>query len=304
MQYMHIPGTDIRISRLCLGTMTFGSPVAQEDAVRLTRYALDEHGINFVDTANMYEGYRRVAGSAGGVAEEILGRAMQGRRGEFVLATKVGMKVGPLPEDENTSPNAIRVQLRRSLRRLATDYVDLYYLHRYDPHTPPHDIVRAIGRELAAGTVRAWGVSNYTAGQLEALAQAARDEGVAPPAMCQPALSLLNTAAMTDGLLSCCEREHVGVVPYQVLQGGLLTGKYRRGQDAPEGSRMAEKPDWMKPVTDETHALLARCEEAAGREGISMAQYALRWALRQQAVVSALVGVKRPDQLDEAVGAL
>ena len=252
----------------------------------------------------MYEGYRRVAGSAGGVAEEILGRAMQGRRGEFVLATKVGMKVGPLPEDENTSPDAIRVQLRRSLRRLATDYVDLYYLHRYDPHTPPHDIVRAIGRELAAGTVRAWGVSNYTAGQLEALAQAARDEGVAPPAMCQPALSLLNTAAMTDGLLSCCEREHVGVVPYQVLQGGLLTGKYRRGQDAPEGSRMAEKPDWMKPVTDETHALLARCEEAAGREGISMAQYALRWALRQQAVVSALVGVKRPDQLDEAVGAL
>ena len=131
MQYTKIPGTDMQASRICLGTMTFGSPVAGPDAVRLVRYALEEYGVNFIDTANMYEGYNRYAGSAGGVAEEIVGEAVAHRRGDYILATKVGMKVGEAPEDENTSPEAIRIQLRRSLVRMRTDYVDVYYLHRY-----------------------------------------------------------------------------------------------------------------------------------------------------------------------------
>ena len=107
-----------------------------------------ELGVNFIDTANMYEGYNRFAGSAGGVAEEIVGKAVAGRRADFVVATKLGMKVGDTPVDENTSPEAIRVQLRRSLRRINTDYIDLYYLHRYDPNTAPGEIARAIGEEL------------------------------------------------------------------------------------------------------------------------------------------------------------
>ena len=131
MKYSVIPGTDISVSKICLGTMTFGSPVPETEAIHLVRYAMDEHGINFVDTANMYEGYNRYAGSSGGVAEEILGKAVAGRRDRFVLATKVGMKVGNAPEDENTSPLAIATQLRRSLHRMNTDYVDLYYLHRF-----------------------------------------------------------------------------------------------------------------------------------------------------------------------------
>ena len=118
MQYTKIPGTDMQASRICLGTMTFGSPVAGPDAMRLVRYALEEHGVNFIDTANMYEGYNRYAGSAGGVAEEIVGEAVAHRRGDYILATKVGMKVGEAPEDENTSPEAIRIQLRRSLARM------------------------------------------------------------------------------------------------------------------------------------------------------------------------------------------
>ena len=173
MQYTKIPGTDMQASRICLGTMTFGSPVAGPDAVRLVRYALEEHGVNFIDTANMYEGYNRYAGSAGGVAEEIVGEAVAHRRGDDILATKVGMKVGEAPEDENTSPEAIRIQLRRSLARMRTDYVDVYYLHRYDPDTEPHAVARAMGEELRAGTIRAWGVSNYTAAQLAALLAAA-----------------------------------------------------------------------------------------------------------------------------------
>lgn len=302
MQYVRIPGTELRVSRICLGTMTFGSPVGEEDAVRLVRYALDEHNINFIDTANMYEGYNRYAGSAGGVAEEIVGKAVRGARDRFVVATKVGMKVGTEPVDENTSPEAIRVQLRRSLKRMGTDYVDIYYLHRFDPDTEPQAIARAMGDELRAGTIRAWGVSNYTAPQLAALLEAARRENVPAPALCQPALSLLNRAALDD-MLPLCEKENIGVVPYQVLQGGVLTGKYKRGAAAPEGSRLAEKPEWLKPFTDEVYNVLAECERAAEAAGVSMTQHALRWALAQPAVVSALIGVKRTEQIDEAAKA-
>ena len=302
MQYVRIPGTELRVSRICLGTMTFGSPVGEEDAVRLVRYALDEHNINFIDTANMYEGYNRYAGSAGGVAEEIVGKAVRGARDRFVVATKVGMKVGSEPVDENTSPEAIRVQLRRSLKRMGTDYVDIYYLHRFDPDTEPQAIARAMGDELRAGTIRAWGVSNYTAPQLAALLEAARRENVPAPALCQPALSLLNRAALDD-MLPLCEKENIGVVPYQVLQGGVLTGKYKRGAAAPEGSRLAEKPEWLKPFTDEVYNVLAECERAAEAAGVSMTQHALRWALAQPAVVSALIGVKRTEQIDEAAKA-
>lgn len=299
MKYSVIPGTDMKVSRICLGTMTFGSPVAEADAIRLVRYAMDRHGVNFVDTANMYEGYNRYAGSAGGVAEEILGKAVEGRRGDFILATKVGMKVGNAPEDEDTSPDAIRIQLRRSLKRMNTDYVDLYYLHRFDPHTDPHDIARAMGEELKAGTVRAWGVSNYTADQLAALLTAVREENVALPSMCQPSMSLLNTGAL-ETMLPLCAKEDIGVIPYQILQGGMLTGKYRRGQAAPAGSRMAEKPEWMKPFTDEVYDVIERSANAAAERGVSMTQYALQWALEQPAVISALVGVKREAQIDEA----
>ena len=302
MQYVRIPGTELRVSRICLGTMTFGSPVGEEDAVRLVRYALDDHNINFIDTANMYEGYNRYAGSAGGVAEEIVGKAVRGARDRFVVATKVGMKVGTEPVDENTSPEAIRVQLRRSLKRMGTDYVDIYYLHRFDPDTEPQAIARAMGDELRAGTIRAWGVSNYTAPQLAALLEAARRENVPAPALCQPALSLLNRAALDD-MLPLCEKENIGVVPYQVLQGGVLTGKYKRGAAAPEGSRLAEKPEWLKPFTDEVYNVLAECERAAEAAGVSMTQHALRWALAQPAVVSALIGVKRTEQIDEAAKA-
>lgn len=298
MQFTTLPGTGISVSRLCLGTMTFGSPVSEPDAIRLVHDAA-ELGVNFIDTANMYEGYNRFAGSAGGVAEEIVGKAVAGRRTDFVVATKLGMKVGDTPVDENASPEAIRVQLRRSLRRMNTDYIDLYYLHRYDPNTAPGEIARAIGEELKVGTIRAWGVSNYSAEQLSALLAAAREENIPLPSMCQPPLSLLNTGAL-DALLPLCAQEGIGVIPYQVLQGGILTGKYHAGQQPPAGSRAAEKPDWMKPMTDEVYATLARVEAEAKAAGQRMTQYALAWALRQPAVRCVLLGVKRRAQLEEA----
>ena len=145
MQTRRIPKTDLAVSTLCLGTMTFGTPVGEDDAIRMVHWAID-HGVNFIDTANIYEGYTRYLGSPGGVAERFLGKALAGRRDRVVLATKVGMKVGSAPEDEYTSPAAIGKQLDASLRRLATDFVDIYYLHRPDPNTPLPEIVGALSQ--------------------------------------------------------------------------------------------------------------------------------------------------------------
>ncbi len=301
MNHRMIPNTGIAVSPVCLGTMTFGTPVGEADAIKLIHHA-GERGVNFIDTANMYEGYARYAGSAGGVAEEIVGKAVKGRRDRFVLATKLGMKVGDAPEDEFTSPAAIHKQLDASLTRLGADCVDIYYLHKYDPNTPAGDIVQAMAGEMKAGRIRCYAVSNYTAAQLEALLHAADALGLPRPAMCQPALSLLKTEALKD-MLPLCNREQIAAVPYQILQGGLLTGKYRRGTAAPEGSRLAEKPDWLWDLDDALYERLEGFSREAEAHGLTMTQYAIRWVLGQPAVVSAIVGVKRAAQIDEAAEA-
>jgi aryl-alcohol dehydrogenase-like predicted oxidoreductase len=302
MVFRNIGKTGIAVSPITLGTMTFGSPVAAADAVRLVRYAL-EQGINLVDTANMYEGYNRVAGSSGGVAEEIVGKAVHDCRNQVILATKVGMKVGDRPEDNGTSPEAIRIQLERSLQRLKTDYVDIYYLHRFDETVQPIEILQALDAECRAGKFRYYGVSNYTAEQLGTLIAEADRAGLPRPVICQPPLSLLKQDALKE-LVPLCEREGIAVTPYQILQGGLLTGKYQRGGKLPAGSRMDEKPEWMLKFSDELFDQLEQIGSEAQAQGITMTQYALRWTLRQPAVATTIVGVKDTRQIDEAVEGL
>ena len=201
-----IPNTDLSVSPITLGTMTYGNPVAFDDAVDLTRYALAQ-GINMIDTANMYEGYDRVPGSAGGVAERIIGRAIQGldRRGVLI-----------------TSASAVHTQLSRSLERLGTDYVDLYYLHCPDPSVPLEETLRAIDEELHRGRIRYYGVSNYSAGQLAALLAVADQNGLPRPVACQPPLSLLKQEALEE-LLPLCRRENIdlpGRAPHREVPPG------------------------------------------------------------------------------------
>jgi aryl-alcohol dehydrogenase-like predicted oxidoreductase len=295
MQRRQIPATDLLVSPICLGTMTFGTPVAEADAIRLTRWAIDE-GINFIDTANMYEGYTRVVGSPGGVAETILGKALAGRREQVVLATKVGMKVGPAPEDGGASPAAIRKQLDRSLARLATDFVDIYYLHCPDSKTPLGDTLGALAEAIRAGKIRYCGVSNFSAAQLGELLAVADAGGLPRPVIHQPPYSLLKREIEED-LLPLCRKERIAVAAYQVLQGGLLTGKYRRSQPPPTDSRAIEKAGWLWDLSDDLFDRLERLEaEALGKQR-TLLEHALRWVLEQPAVVSAVVGVKRTEQL-------
>lgn len=295
MQTRRIPQTDLEVSVLCLGTMTFGTPVGEAEAIDLTRWALDQ-GVNFIDTANMYEGYARTIGSPGGVAEEILGKALQGRRDRVVLATKVGMKVGSEPEDEFTSPAAIHKQLDASLRRLATDYVDVYYLHRPDPHASAVEILAALAKATASGKIRHYGISNYSAEQVTELLETADRSGLPRPVIVQPPYSLLNREIEKD-LLPLCEREKIAVAPYGVLRGGLLTGKYRRGEPVPSGSRKVEAPHWISDLTPELFDELEQLEEEAKAKGRSLTAHAILSVLDRPAVVSAILGVKGKEQL-------
>lgn len=303
MQKRPLPLTDLDVSVLCLGTMSFGTPLAEPDAVGLCHRALD-WGINFFDTANSYEGYSRIVGSAGGVGETILGAALQGRRDQAVVATKVGMKIGPGDTDQGLSPAHINREVERSLRRLATDYVDLYYLHKPDPGTPLLETIRAMDALVAAGKIRHWGISNFNAVQTAELLQLCDEANCRRPIAVQPAYSLLNRGIEAD-LLPLCSRERLAAIPYQVLQGGLLTGKYSAGDvPPPQGSRLAEKPEWLMPMTAEVLGRLTALEAEAARLGRSLLSHALHAALQAPAVASLVVGAKSVEQLATLIAAV
>jgi aryl-alcohol dehydrogenase-like predicted oxidoreductase len=282
--------------------MTFGTPVAEADAISLTHQALDL-GINFIDTANMYEGYKRYIGSPGGVAEEILGKALQGRRERVVLATKIGMKIGPADDDHGLSRGHILREIDRSLARLGTDYVDLYYMHKPDPSTPLAESAQAFNELIESGKVRYWAISNFSAEQITDLLKVCDENGWRRPVAIQPAYSLLKRDIEAD-VLPLCQREQIAVLPYQVLQGGMLTGKYRRGETAPADSRQLEKPEWTLPLNEETFTRLEQIEAEASQRGRSLLQHALKGLLEQPAVVSLVVGIKRIDQLEVLIKAI
>ena len=302
MQRRSIPGTSLQVSTLCLGTMTFGTPVGETEAVRLTHEAL-ALGIDFIDTADMYEGYSRFIGSPGGVAEEILGKALYGKRDAVVLATKVGMKVGPGDDEQGLGRAHMLREIDASLRRLRTDHVDLYYAHKPDPAVPHAESAAVFNELVQAGKARHWAVSNYTAAELAELLRVCDEEGLRRPVAIQPAYSLLERGAEAD-LLPLCVREGIAVVPYRVLEGGVLTGKYRRGADLPAGSRQTEKPEWTLPLDDDLFDRLEALEAEALAAGRTLPEHALRALLERPQVVSLVVGAKRPDQLEALVRAV
>lgn len=302
MNLQVLPRTDLKVSPLCLGTMTFGTPVTEADAIDLTRWALD-HGVNFLDTANMYEGYSRYLGSPGGVAEEILGKALKGKREQAVVATKVGMKIGPTDGDQGLSRAHVLREIDRSLVRLGCDYVDLYYMHKADLSTPLAESIQAFNEIIEAGKARYWAISNFSAEQITSLLKICDENGWRRPVALQPAYSLLKRDIEAE-ILPLCQREQIAVLPYQVLQGGLLTNKYQRGAVVPSDSRQVEKPDWTMALTDELFDKLDNIQAEAEKQGRTLLQHALKSLLEQPAVVSLVIGVKRIPQLETLITAV
>ena len=301
MQHRVLGSSGLLVSPICLGTMTFGEPVEEAEAIKLVHGAIDL-GINFVDTANVYEGYRRVLGSAGGVAEEIVGKALKDRRHKVVLATKVGGPMGHGPQDRGLSASHILREVDHSLRRLETDYIDLYIMHWPDKNTPLETTFAALDKPVRQGKVRYIGASNYNASQLCEMLWLADQHGWPTVVSSQIPFSLLRREFQND--LEFCERHSIGVTPYQSLQGGLLTGKYRRGEQPPDDSRAAEKPQWVWDFDDELFDRLEGMEALAREVEIPPAQYALAWTLTQPAMSSLVVGVKRMEQIEDAVASL
>lgn len=300
-QFRTLGSSGLRVSPVCLGTMTFGTPVAEQDAIRLIHAAIDM-GINFVDTANAYEGYTRVLGSAGGVAEEIVGKALADRRDKAVVATKVCSPIGPGEQDRGLSVSHIMRELDRSLERLQTDYIDLYIIHWPDMCTPLETTLSAMDYAVRQGKVRAFGASNHSAAQLCELLWLADKRSWPPVVSSQIPLSILRRDFQND--LDFCEQHAIGVTPYQALQGGLLTGKYRRGETPPGGSRADEKPEWIWATDAEMFDKLEGVEALAREIDTSMTRYSLAWTLAQPAIASLVVGVKRVEQIEDAIAAV
>jgi len=216
----------------------------------------------------------------------------------------VGMKIGPEADDEGLSKVHVRRECDRSLRRLGAERIDLYYMHKPDPETPLEESVETFAELIRAGKVRHWGLSNFGTDEVRRVLQVCDSGGFPRPVAHQPPYSLLKREIEAE-LLPLCRYEGISVVPYQVLQGGLLTGKYRVGEEAPAGSRAAEKPEWLPLVADES--IMKKVDRLAGEaeeEGASLFEYALRRTVGMPGITSIILGVKRSEQIEAAVLAL
>ncbi|MFN7992705.1 MAG: aldo/keto reductase [Bryobacteraceae bacterium] len=299
--YTVLGSSAIRVSRICAGTMTFGNPVGAEEACRLVAHALDR-GVNFFDTANAYEGYDRTFGSGGGVAEELLGRALRDSRQQAVICTKYANPVGLGPEDAGLSAQHLDRELHRSLRRLRTDYIDVVLAHRWDASAQIEEVWRVFDRWVASGKVLAVGVSNWTSWRLAQACETARRNGWVPVAVSSPKYNLFAREIESEHM-PCALNYGVSLVTYQPFQGGALTGKYRRGGLPPAGSRGAEMPDWLPDLTASVFDKIESLQNLAAEACMSLPEYAIAWTLSRPGVASVVVGCRTPEQLDSAISA-
>lgn len=290
MKYRKLGRSGLKVSEISLGSwMTYGGYVDDDRSVRSIEQAY-ELGVNFFDTANVYER---------GEAERVMGKALAAYpRESYVLATKVFWPMGDGPNDRGLSRKHIMEQCHASLKRLSTDYVDIYYCHRYDPETPLEETLRALDDLVRSGKVLYVGVSEWTAAQMaEALGLADKyllDRIVVN----QPVYNMFNRYIEKE-IIPLGLAKGIGQVVFSPLAQGILTGKYRRGQAIPADSRAASK-SWTETQLDESKLIkVEKLESIAAELGIKLSQLALAWILRQENVASALVGASRPEQVVE-----
>ncbi|HEX6748794.1 MAG TPA: aldo/keto reductase [Longimicrobium sp.] len=272
----------LEVSVVGLGCNNFGRRVDAAGTAAVVDAALDA-GVNFLDTADIY---------GSGQSEEYLGRALQGRREQVVLATKFGMKMDE--QRHGARPDYIRHAVEDSLRRLRTDRIDLYQLHTPDETVPIADTLAALDELVRAGKVREIGCSNFSAAQLHEAADAVRP-GAARFASVQNEYSLLHREP-EDGVLDACERLGIAFIPYYPLASGLLTGKYRRGEPVPQGARLSDERVADRR-SDEKLQLVERLIAFAEARGHTLLELAFSWLLARRAVASVIAGATKPEQV-------
>ncbi len=289
MEYRKLPNTDLTVSRLSFGNMTFGSQTDQATAQRMIDRLLDA-GVNFLDTANVYNQGR---------AEEMLGAILAGRRQRVILATKGRAKMEKAPEESGLSRAAMLKAIDSSLRRLKTDYVDLYYLHQPDWDVPIEETLGAMDELVRAGKVRYPAVSNYAAWQVCEIHWICQRNGYKPPYISQPMYNLLGRS-IEEEYLPFCKRFGVAVVPYNPLAGGLLSGKHVRVQGPITGSRFDGNKLYLDRYWhDDYFAAVEELRTIARDAGKTLVELSFQWLLAQQQVDSVILGASRLEQLEE-----
>ena len=304
MQHVRFGRTGLQVSRLCLGTMTFGLQ-CDEAASFAILDAAAQAGITFLDTADVYPlgGTVDIAGRT----EEIVGKWLRGRREQYIVATKCSGRMGNAPWQQGTSRKHVMNAIDASLKRLGTDYVDLYQVHMFDPNTPHDETLEAFDALVRSGKVRYIGCSNYLAYRLARALGRSEALGLAKFVSVQPRYNLLFRQIERE-LLPLCAEEGLAVIPYNPLAGGLLTGKHRLSAPPPEGSRftlgtaggMYTERYWKEREFAAVDALGRLAKES----GIDLTTLSLAWVLANPAITAPIIGASRPDQLKASVAAL
>jgi len=295
MDYVRLGHSGLMVSPVCLGTMMFGDRTDGAAAKGIIDAAFDA-GINFIDTADAY---------AMGGSERIVGPAIAVHRRDWILATKVGNVMSKAPRDGGLSRRWIVAACDDSLARLATDYIDIYYLHRDDLDTPLGETIDAIGTLIRTGKIRYFGVSNYRGWRIAELVNECEAQGVPPPVVCQPYYNLLNRVPEVE-ILPACDHYGIGVAPYSPIARGILTGKYMPGAPVPEGSRAArgDKRMMETELRQESYEIAQTLRVHAATTGRTLTQFALAWLWANRIVSSVIAGPRTLEQWQDYVAAI
>ena len=295
MHYRRLGRSGLKISEISLGSwITFGDQIEENNAVELLHAAYD-HGINFFDNADVY---------ANGQAEVVMGRAIKDLpREALVISSKVFWPTMPGPNGRGLSRKHLTESLHASLKRLGTDYVDLYFCHRFDPDTSVEEVVWTMNDFIHQGKILYWGTSEWEAAQVAEAFGVARQYGLIPPTMEQPQYNMFHRRRVEIELSPICQRFGLGLTTWSPLYFGLLTGKYNEG--IPEGSRASrEDMVWVRDrITPDRIAKVRQLTTIAQEMEVTTAQLAIAWLLRRKEVSSVITGATRMEQLDENLGA-
>jgi aryl-alcohol dehydrogenase-like predicted oxidoreductase len=300
MEYRTLGPSGLKVSVVSLGGDTFGRDIDEPATLKVINYALDA-GINYIDTADVY-------GKGGGRSEEFVGKAVKGKRDKVFIATKFGVAVGEgsqqfVDKDGLGSRKYIIKAVEATLKRLNTDYIDLYQFHKPDPATPIEETLRAMDNLVKSGKVRFIGSSNLPAWELCEALWVSKAAGLSSFVSIQPRYNLIDRHCEEE-LVPCCQNYNVGLIPWYPLAGGFLTGKYHRGAPLPEGTRFGSNPDfyvWL--LTDTNFDILEKLTAFATERGHTMMELAIAWLVTHPWVSTVIAGVTKPDQVKANVAA-
>ena len=287
MLYRSLGKSNLKVSALCLGTMMFGDQTGKAEAASIVSYA-HEHGVNFIDTADVY---------SSGASEKMLGELLQAQRTDWVLATKLGNKMSERVNEAHYSRLWMMREMEQSLKRLQTDYIDIYYLHRDYNGMDLEEPLRAMDDMLRAGKIRYWGVSNFRGWRIAEMMRMAGGLGMPGPVVCQPYYNLLNRMPEVE-ILPACRHYGIGVAPYSPIARGVLTGKYAPASKPPQDTR-AGRGDMRiieAELREESLVIAQKLKEHAKDKGITLAQFATAWVLANKIVSSVIAGPRTLEQ--------